>query len=81
MCIKVKNNSILEEINLILKQKFNIKKKITADTILSDLKYWDSLKQLDFIMMLEKKFKIKFQLTEMLKLKKIKEFIEILKNK
>jgi acyl carrier protein len=77
--IKVKNNSIREELSIILKKNFNIKTKISAETILSDLKEWDSLKQLDFIMIVEKKFKIKFQLTEMFKLKKIKEFILILK--
>ena len=79
MFIKVKNNSIREELSIILKKNFNIKTKISAETILSDLKEWDSLKQLDFIMIIEKKFKIKFQLTEMFKLKKIKEFITIIK--
>ena len=79
MFIKVKNNSILEELSIILKKNFNIKTKISVETILSDLKEWDSLKQLDFIMIIEKKFKIKFQLTEMFKLKKIKEFITIIK--
>ena len=75
----MKNNSILEELSIILKKNFNIRTKINVETILSDLKEWDSLKQLDFIMIVEKKFKIKFQLTEMFKLKKIKEFILILK--
>ena len=79
MFIKVKNNHILKELDKILKKKFDIKEKISTETILSDLKNWDSLKQLDFIMILEKKFEIKFQLTEMFKLKKIKEFILILK--
>ena len=79
MFIKVKNNSILEELSIILKKNFNIRTKINVETILSDLKEWDSLKQLDFIMIIEKKFKIKFQLTEMFKLKKIKEFITIIK--
>tara|TARA_B110000027_G_C16061779_1_gene274871 strand:- start:862 stop:1092 length:231 start_codon:yes stop_codon:yes gene_type:complete len=75
----VKNNHILKELDKILKKKFDIKEKISTETILSDLKNWDSLKQLDFIMILEKKFEIKFQLTEMFKLKKIKQFILILK--
>lgn len=79
MFIKVKNNHILKELDKILKKKFDIKEKISTETILSDLKNWDSLKQLDFIMILEKKFEIKFQLTEMFKLKKIKQFILILK--
>ena len=75
----MKNNHILKELDKILKKKFDIKEKISTETILSDLKNWDSLKQLDFIMILEKKFEIKFQLTEMFKLKKIKQFILILK--
>jgi len=79
--IKVKNNFILKEIKIILKKKFNITTKITPETILSELKKWDSLMHLDFIMMLEKKFKKKFQLNEMFKIKKISEFEEILKKK
>ena len=79
MFIKVKNNHILKELDKILKKKFDIKEKISTETILSDLKNWDSLKQLDFIMILEKTFEIKFQLKEMFKLKKITQFILILK--
>jgi len=75
----VKNNFILKEIKIILKKNFNIKTKITSETILSELKNWDSLMHLDFIMMLEKKFKKKFQLNEMFKIKKISEFEEILR--
>jgi acyl carrier protein len=77
----VKNNFILKEIKIILKKKFNITTKITPETILSELKKWDSLMHLDFIMMLEKKFKKKFQLNEMFKIKKISEFEEILRKK
>lgn len=79
MFIKVKNNFILKEIKIILKKKFNIKTKITSETILSELKNWDSLMHLDFIMMLEKKFKKKFQLNEIFKIKKISEFEDILR--
>ena len=75
----MKNNFILKEIKIILKKKFNIKTKITSETILSEFKNWDSLMHLDFIMMLEKKFKKKFQLNEMFKIKKISEFQEILR--
>ena len=81
MFIKVKNNFILKEIKIILKKKFNITTKITPETILSELKKWDSLMHLDFIMILEKKFKKKFQLNEMFKIKKISEFEEILRKK
>ena len=79
MFIKVENNFILKEIKIILKKNFNIKTKITSETILTELKNWDSLIHLDFIMMLEKKFKKKFQLNEMFKIKKIIEFEKILR--
>ena len=48
----MKDNLQLEQIRGILKEKFYIKKKITLETNLSDLKNWDSLSQLDFIMIL-----------------------------
>jgi acyl carrier protein len=79
--IKVKNKIILHELELILKKKFNIKKKITPKTILETLQDWDSLKQLDFIMIIEKQFKIKFELKKISELKKIEDFIFIVKKK
>jgi acyl carrier protein len=77
----VKNKIILHELELILKKKFNIKKKITPKTILETLQDWDSLKQLDFIMIIEKQFKIKFELKKISELKKIEDFIFIVKKK
>ena len=56
----MKDNLQLEQIRGILKEKFFIKKKITLETNLSDLKNWDSLSQLDFIMILEKNLKLNF---------------------
>lgn len=77
----MKNKIILHELELILKKKFNIKKKITPKTILETLQDWDSLKQLDFIMIIEKQFKIKFELKKISELKKIEDFIFIVKKK
>jgi len=76
-------SKILKIINDILNKSFNIKKKVNLKTDLSKVKNWDSLKHLDFIMHLEKSFKIKFNLQENYQIKIIKDFIEkiILKTK
>ncbi len=74
-------NEILENINIILKEKFGFKKKVDANTSLSKQKNWDSLKHLDFIMILEKNFKIKFNLQDDYQIKLIKDFITLIKKK
>ena len=74
-------NEILRIINTILKEKFDFKKKVHAHTNLSKQKNWDSLKHLDFIMLLEKKFKIKFNLQDDYQITLIKNFIILIKKK
>ena len=69
------NINILKNINHILIKNFNFKKKVNLNTDLSKIKHWDSLKHLDFIMQLEKFFKIKFNLQENYKIKTIKDFV------
>ena len=75
------NTEILKNINNILIKNFNFKKKINLNTDLSKIKNWDSLKHLDFIMQLEKSFKIKFNLEENYKIKIIKDFVAKIKIK
>jgi acyl carrier protein len=72
---------ILKIINNILKENFNFKKKVGLNTDLSKIKNWDSLKHLDFIMSLEKCFKIKFNLQENYQIILIKNFITLIKKK
>ena len=72
---------ILKIINNILKENFDFKKKVGLNTDLSKLKNWDSLKHLDFIMSLEKYFKIKFNLQENYQIVLIKNFITLIKKK
>ena len=61
-------------------QKENVKKKITNLKI-GSFKNWDSLGHLNLLMLLEKRFKIKFTIEEMTSLKKISEIIKVIKNK
>jgi acyl carrier protein len=72
---------ILKIINNILKKNFDFKKKVGLNTDLSKIKNWDSLKHLDFIMSLEKYFKIKFNLQENYQIILIKNFITLIKKK
>ena len=69
------NSEILKNINHILLKNFNFKKKVNLKTDLYKIKNWDSLKHLDFIMQLEKSFKVKFNLEENYKIKKIEDFV------
>jgi acyl carrier protein len=77
----MKNKKYISDIEFILKNNFNIKKKITKDTDITKFKNWDSLKHLDFIMTLEKKSKYKFSINEGFNLKKIKDFLVVLNKK
>lgn len=72
---------ILKTINSILKENYGFKKKVNINTDLSKIKNWDSLKHLDFIMSLEKYFKIKFSLLESYQIILIKNFITLIKKK
>ena len=63
-----------EIIKKILEKNFKIK-KVQLDTDLTKLRGWDSLKQLEFTMLIEKKFKKKLQIKNLFNLKKVKDFL------
>tara|TARA_B100000965_G_C19403527_1_gene674333 strand:+ start:484 stop:714 length:231 start_codon:yes stop_codon:yes gene_type:complete len=71
------NKNSLETIKKILINNFSIK-NINIDSDISKIKHWDSLKHLQFIMLLEKEFKIKFSINNNFNLKKISDFIRII---
>tara|TARA_B100001769_G_C21969441_1_gene521451 strand:- start:495 stop:725 length:231 start_codon:yes stop_codon:yes gene_type:complete len=71
------NKNSLERIKKILINNFSIK-NINIDSDISKIKHWDSLKHLQFIMLLEKEFKIKFSINNNFNLKKISDFIRII---
>ena len=77
----MKDKILIKEIEKILNTKYKIKKKINYKTDITKFKNWDSLKHLDFIMNLERLFQCKFSIKENFNLKKIKDFIEVLKKK
>ena len=65
----------LEIIRKILERNFKIK-KVKLETDITKLKEWDSLKHLEFVMLIEKKLKKKLQIKNLFKLKKIKDFLK-----
>jgi acyl carrier protein len=73
-----KSKIILDKINSILKNNFNLKNKVTKNLNLTRINHWDSIKHLDFIMCLEKEFDKKFDLKNNFNLKTVSDFIKIL---
>jgi len=67
-------------VELIFKKIFK-RKKFTKSLKVGDFNEWDSISHLQFLISLEKKFKIKFSVSEMLELKSIKEIIKAIKKK
>ncbi len=67
-------------VELIFKRIFK-RKKFTKYLKVGDFNEWDSISHLQFLISLEKKFKIKFSVSEMLELKSIKEIIKAIKKK
>lgn len=51
--------------------------KMTAD----DIEEWDSLSHIQLIVAVEKKFNVKFQTAEIIKLQNVGEFIELLEKR
>jgi acyl carrier protein len=64
------------EFNKIFKRK-----KFTLLGKLGDFNEWDSINHIHLLISLEKKFKIKFSVSQMLELKSIKEMIKVIKKK
>ena len=59
------------------KKKFKVLKKLG----LGSFKEWDSLAHLNFMLIIEKKFKIKFTMNQMYEVKKITEIKKIINSK
>ncbi len=63
-----------EIIKKILEKNFKIK-KVQLETDLTKLRGWDSLKHLEFTMLIEKKFQKKLKIKNLFNLKKVKDFL------
>lgn len=63
----------------ILKRNFKLI-KIDKNTNITKTKNWDSLKQIELIMLIEKKFKRKVKTKNLFELKTVKNFLEVIDN-
>jgi len=76
--MNINNHEIFEIISN--KIKINIS-ELNLNSKITDIQEWDSLANLQIIMELEKKYKIKINFTELITVDQISDLIEIIKNK
>ena len=74
--------NFLKELNKIFVSYFNDKKiKLDEKTTSKKIKEWDSLAQVSLIILIEKKFKVKFSVKEVNNLKNIGDMVKLLEKK
>ena len=54
---------------------------INSNTMLKDINGWDSIEHMYILTQIEKEFKIKFELSEIVSLKTIGELVKVIENK
>ena len=74
--------TILKNLEEIFQNYFNNKKiKLKINTNAKHIKNWDSLAQVGLILAIEKKFKLKFSITEINKLNNVGEMVSLIEKK
>ena len=78
----MEKSEILEQMNLIFRKTFNDQTIIlTNDTMAADIDEWDSLNHAIMISTVEKHFKIRFELMEMLNFKNVGSMVDAVYSK
>jgi acyl carrier protein len=73
---------MFEKINDVLCEVFEVDpSQITLQTSKSDLDEWDSMRQLELITALEKKFSIKFTMDEMISIDSVTKIVEAIEKR
>lgn len=73
---------IFDQLKIIFRKYFNNTKIIiTEKTSAKNIKQWDSLAQIGLIILIEKKFKIRFSINEVEKLKNIGDMVDLIYEK
>lgn len=73
---------VLEELNILFRKVFNNQEIVVTElTVASDIDEWDSLNHAHLISSVEKHFKIKFKLMEMLNFKNVGKLCESIQRK
>ncbi len=76
------NKKILKDLNKIFISYFNNKKIILSNkTTAKNIKAWDSLAQISLIILIEKKFKMKFSVREVENLSNVGDMIKLIEKK
>lgn len=78
----MEKNEILLELNPIFREIFNDESiVVTEDTNATDIDEWDSLNHAIMVARVEKHFKIKFELMEMLNFKDVGNMVDVIERK
>lgn len=77
----IKKKFIFDEVIQIFTEVFEDNIFISGATSINDIQNWSSLRHIQLIDLLEKKFNIKFKLSEVIKLKTVDEICEGIKEK
>lgn len=78
----MERKEILLQLNHVFREIFdNEELVICEDTTASDIKEWDSLEHINLIMACEKKFGLKFDISEIGKMKNVKDIILMIEEK
>lgn len=67
---------ILEKVSVVFKTVFKDNTTLTMDTVLKDVKSWDSMGHMMFLSKLQDTFKIKFQMNDFISLKSIGQIVD-----
>lgn len=77
--MKLNKTYVLKKIKPLFFEVFeNNKLKISSKSSAKNIKNWDSLAQISLILGIEKLFKIKFSVSEVVKLKNVGEMIDLI---
>ena len=72
----LEKSQILKELTIILSDILNISKKIHFKTKIKDINKWDSLNNIKILIACEKKFKIKFNTSDVIEYELIEQLVE-----
>ena len=75
----MKKINYLSDLNEIFSKYFNRKISLNEKYSAKDIRGWDSLAQVGLVLMIEKKYKIKFSISQIEKLKNVGDMIDLLK--
>lgn len=73
---------MLTKIQEVFKEVFDVApEEVTLASHRDDFDEWDSMRQLELISALEKKFKVKFTMDEMIKIDSVQEIVKLVEHK